>query len=129
MFLDEALVLPVSARTATTTSGYITNYCGASGAIVFVNVTAISDTPSITNLKIVVEDGFGNSVDVYTLTPTSAITSTGRSALAIYPVGSLATGGFAGTPVIGVLPNKFKITVTHGDADSITYGVYIKFIN
>ncbi|HEV8175550.1 MAG TPA: hypothetical protein VGP91_18075 [Actinoplanes sp.] len=90
------------------------------GCLVLIDVTAIAATPSVVP-KI---EGVTASGAVYAILTGAAITATGQTALKVYP-GITAAANVA---VSDVLPQKIKVTLTHGDADSITYSVDLVLI-
>lgn len=108
-----------AARTATPTAvtRRVDKY---TGCVLIIDVTAISATPSVVP-KI---EGVAASGAVYPLLTGAAITATGQTALKIYP-GITASANVA---VSDVLPQTIKVTLTHGDADSITYSVDLVLI-
>ncbi len=86
------------------------------GIIVFLDATAIAATPSIT-LSI---DGYDHNADeVYTLLDGAAVTAVSHNVYRVYP-GIAETANVAADDV---LPGIVRISVAHGDADSITYSV------
>jgi hypothetical protein len=113
----DATVLASAARTATTNSSDQTNYNGR-GVIVTLDVTAITDTPSLT---LSIEAKMGSNYEAL-LTASAAVTATGTHTYIVYP-----GVGEAGADVVQVagfpLPRTWRVTVTHADADSATYSV------
>lgn len=106
-------ILASAARTATNTSDVFT--AGGAGIRVFINVTAITDTPSITaKIQGVAPDG-----TAYDLLTSAAIVATGLTVLTIYPGATVAANVTLSLPA----PRRFKVVMTHSDADSITYSV------
>ena len=108
-------ILGSAARTVNTLSSLFTNH-NAVGAIFFINVTAITLTPSIT-IHIACSDGV--SFTRYA-SFTTAITAIGIYAYTLYPG---AVGGVAGSFIGLPLPRSFRVEIDHLDADSITYSV------
>lgn len=107
--------LASAARTATVSSADITNYNGH-GLLVFFDCTASAVTPSIT-LKIQGKDPASGKY--YTILESAAITGTATN---VYRVDPLLTAA-ANTIAKDLVPDTFRITMTHSDADSITYSV------
>ncbi len=110
--------LPVytsSARTATPTAVTIpTN--GAAGIHLVINVTAMAASPSVVPTIDGIESVTGTA---YNLLTGLAIVATGITVLKIAPgIASIANASASDR-----LPNNIRITMTHGDADSITYTV------
>lgn len=86
------------------------------GLQVIINVTAIAATPSV----VPTIEGYEEQAGVYyTLLTGAAITGTGLTVLTVYP-GIAAVANLA---VSNFLPPVWKLKMTHGDADSITYYV------
>lgn len=108
-------VLASAARTATASSSDITNYNGR-GAHIVINVTAVTSTPSVV---FTVEGKDALSSAYYTILTSAAITGTGTTALTVYPGATAA----ASVAVSQILPRTWRVTATHGDADSITFSV------
>jgi hypothetical protein len=111
----EGTLLASAARTTTTNSADQTNHNGR-GVLVFVNVTAVTSSPSVT-VAIQEKDPISGT---YTAILTSAaITGPGHTVLAVYPGVTVAANVAASHP----LPRTWRVAVTHGNADSITYSV------
>ena len=108
-------ILASAARTATASSADITNYNGR-GAHIVINVTAVTSTPSVV---FTVEGKDALSSAYYTILTSAAITGTGTTALTVYPGATAA----ANVAVSQILPRTWRVTATHGDADSITFSV------
>lgn len=108
-------VLPSVARIATISSPDIPNI-GANGVHIVIDVTDVTATPSVVPT---VEGKDPLSGKYYTLLTGAAITATGTTILKVFPsataVANLAANDF--------VPSKFRVTMTHGDADSITYSI------
>jgi hypothetical protein len=91
------------------------NY-NAKGVRVFVNVTAVTATPSLV-VTIEVKDPVSG---VYTAILTSAAIATAvHTVLTVYPGATVAAGVTLSIP----LGKIWRVTVTHGDTDSATYSV------
>jgi len=113
----DVTLLASAARTSTTSSADQVNYNGR-GVLVTLNVTALAATPSVV-LSIEAKMG---AVYEALLTASAAVTATGIHSYLVYPGVGAASGDIvqvAGFP----LPRTWRVTVTHGDADSITYVV------
>lgn len=112
---QEGVAFASAARTATVSSADITNYQGT-GITVVLDVTAKGTAPSIT-LKIQVKDpASGKYVDVLT---SAAVTTVSTNTYRVYPGLTAA----ANVTVNGIIGKTFRITMTHSNADSITYSV------
>lgn len=104
-----------AARTATPTAATFSS-SGRRGLHVVINVTAVTATPSV----VPTIDAYDSLSQVwYTLLAGSAITATGATVLKVYP-GIAAQANAAASDV---LPGQWRVLMTHGDADSITYSV------
>lgn len=111
----EDTALSNAVRTATTNSPDITNSHGK-GAIVVLDVTASSGSPSIT-FKIQGKDAAsGKYYDILTST---AVTSVSTTVLKVYPGLTAAANSIAND----ILPHTWRVVVEHSNADSIDYGV------
>ena len=111
----EETILASAARTATTNSADFTNF-NARGGHFQINVTSITATPSITPTIQGKDPVSGTYYDILVGT---AITTTGITILKVYP-GILAIANGAASDI---LPRTYRVSVAHGDADSITYSV------
>lgn len=117
---QSGILLASAARTATISSPDQTNYNGR-GAHVILAVTAASDSPSIV-LKIEGKDAAGN---YYTLLEGAAVTGTSTNIYKVMPW----IAAVANVSAPDLVPRTWRVTVTHGDTDSITYGVYYALDN
>ncbi len=88
----------------------------ARGLIVIIDVTAVTATPSVVPTINGLDPVSGDNYNILT---GAAITATGTVALRIDPAITSVTNLAAGD----VTPENVLITMTHGDADSITYTV------
>lgn len=109
-------VLPSAARTATPDSFEYEVQGGASGLILVIDVTAIVTTPSITVTIAGVDRVSGKT---YTILASAAIVAVGTTVLKVGPGLPVA----ANVSANDFLPPVFRVTVTHGNANSITYSV------
>ena len=110
------VLYPSAATTATHSLGPFGNN-NAKGVILLVDVTAETDTASVTP-SIQAQDANSDWVDIGTAA--AAIAATGNYSYCLYP--AAINGNFTegdGMP----LPTDFRITFTHADADSLTYSV------
>ncbi len=112
---SEETVLASAARTATVSSADLTNY-NARGVTVVIDVTAITDTPSVIAT---VQGKDPLSGKYFTLLESAAITGTGTTVLVVHPSITASTNLKAQLP----LPRTWRVTLTHADADSITYSI------
>jgi len=120
---QEMTLFASAARTATVASALQTNY-NARGLMIFVDVTAVTDTPAVTPILYAVDPV---SADVQSLWQAStAIATTGNRLYVLYPGN---TDGAQLTDKDTVpLPRSWKLYMSHGDADSITYSVGMSYI-
>lgn len=116
---SESTLLASAARTAETSSPDQNNYA-AKGAIFFLRVSAITDTPSIT-LRVYTKDSISGQYGL--LVEFGAVTAEGNYVYILYP-GAVETAATANLEIQGLpLPRTWKALITHADADSITYSV------
>lgn len=108
-------LLASAARTATVSSSDIRLY-NARGVRVFINATALAATPSVVP-TIEMKDPVSGA---YTAVLTGAAITTAAPThviLEVYPGSTAAANLVASRPIGGV----FRLTMTAGDADSLTY--------
>jgi hypothetical protein len=116
----DGTALASAARTATTSSADLTNYNG-DGVLVILRVSAITTAPSLV-LTIEGKDPASGVYYALNANPT-AVAATGTF---VYELGEGASGAAAGgitQRTAGQLPRVFRVTVTHGNANSVTYSV------
>lgn len=116
-----AVLLASAARTTTVTSEQISSG-GAGHLTLCIDVTALAATPAVTPAVQVQEISGGAWKAIWTAAAAiTDVTGTGTYLYAI-GVGLLASvpGGYTDVENV-VLPPVFRIVLTHGDADSITY--------
>lgn len=106
-------VFASAARTATPTPGDYT-MSGRRGMHLVIDVTALSDTPSVVPQ---VEAYDPLSGRWYALLTGAAITATGTTVLKVYP--GIATQINAAAS--DIVPDRWRVTMTHADSDSVTY--------
>lgn len=104
-----------AARTATPTAVELTTD-GARGVHVVIDVTAIGAAPSVTPTLAAYDPLSGKW---YALLTGAAITATGTTVLKVYP-GITAAANVAASDVV---PDTFRVSMAHGNGDSITYTV------
>lgn len=115
-----AVAIASEARTATNNSGDLTNSFHK-GCHVIIDVTATADTPSVVPT---IQGKDSVSGKYYTLLVGAAITTTGTTVLRVYP--DLAPS--ANLIADDIVPSKFRVLMTHADADSITYSVGVSLV-
>lgn len=103
-----------AARTATPTASAAYAIQAIRGITVWVKVTAVTATPSV-----VLTIQSQNPIDgLYaTMFTFNAVTAVGESFFKVYP----GITGVAGEKFNDIMPRNFKLQMTHGNADSITY--------
>lgn len=92
-----------------------------SGIHIIIDVTSITDTPSVVP---VIEAKDPISGKYYALLTGAAITATGTTILKVFP-GATAAANLAANDI---LPLVYRVKMTHGDADSITYSISANLI-
>jgi hypothetical protein len=107
--------LASAARTASVNSADLINY-NAKGLHLIIDVTAITDTPSIT-VEIQGKDEVSGKY--YAILTSAAIVATGTTVLKVFP----ALTAVVNTVANDILPRIWRVSVTNADADSITYSV------
>jgi hypothetical protein len=116
----EVILYASAARTATPTAAEF-GANGAHGLHLVINVSTLAASPSV----VPTIDGYNTlSNGWYNLLTGAAITATGTTVLKIYP-GIVAVASAAASDVI---PNKLRLVLTHGDADSITYSAAVHLV-
>lgn len=117
---NEVTVYSSAARTATPTATDLTNY-NHRGVVVVIDVTAITDTPSVT---FTIEGKSTLGSDYYTILASAAITGTGVTVLRVYP----GLTAVANQTANDIIPRLWRVTPVHADADSITYSVSANYV-
>lgn len=103
----------------TTTSSVIVQTKGATGVIATINVTDLqATTPS---LILSIEGYDPSTASFYTILADAAVATVTSSSISIAP-GLPAT---ANVSIPAVLPDTIRVTVSHGDTDTVTYAVYL----
>lgn len=115
--LAPAEALASAARTATTNSADIVNTRGR-GVAVLLNLTAFTTAADLT-LKIQRKNADGTYTDILTGV---SITATGKSTYILDAVAGAEAGGFTKTAA-AMLPQTWRVSVVHGNANSHTYSV------
>lgn len=115
----ELTLLASAARTATVQSSDQVNY-NHRGVIITIDVTSVSDTPTIT-MTVEIKDSIGNTYNI--ILTAVGITATGRFVFVIYPSTLTAAAGGITQVVQNPLPRTWRINMVHTDSDSITYSV------
>ena len=111
-----------SARTSTPTAVTFTNEHNR-GILIVVSVTTGAATPSVTPSLAYADPVTGSYITLWTAA--AAITSTGAASYKylVYPgIGTTEEAGITENVPLP-LPRSMQLTMTHGDADSLTYSV------
>lgn len=114
-------VFESGARTATVSSAFKENPGNYRGIKLFVEVASVTDTPSVV---FTVEVKNHRTGTYHTVLASAAVVSAVNTVYEVYPAGA-ATANVRATFHIG---RGFRVTATHADADSITYGVWAEWI-
>lgn len=125
---QSVVLLASAARTATPTLGpgndigYLTNHQRFKGAHVILDVTAIAATPSIT---VDIEGYDYGSSTWYNIGTSAAVTGVSTNVYKVHPdLTALANLVFKDG-----IPFLWRVTVTHADADSITYSLAVNYLD
>lgn len=108
------IVLLASAARTTLQSTSFNTQC--LGGLVFIDITAVSGSPSLT-FTLKGQDPASNKT--YTILASSALVGTGTTVLRVHPDLTAA----ANTIAKDILPHQCLLTVAVGTADSVTYSV------
>lgn len=108
------------ARTATATATIATK---SLGGLFIINVSAVTDTPSVTFTISGVDPS--NSANTWDILASAAITGTGTTVLRVHPSLTASANAIAKD----ILPAALKVTATHADTDSITYSMEFVGVN
>ena len=104
-----------AARTATPTAVVI-NTRRASGLYIVIDATAITASPSVVPTIDLVDSVSGKFVNLVTAAAVATVSTV------MLRIGRGLTAA-ANATVLEFLPDQVRVTMTHGDADSITYSV------
>jgi hypothetical protein len=113
------VLLSSEARTATNSVDFENRY--GSGIHVILDVTAVAATPSVVVTINALDNASGK---YYTLLTSAAVTGTGTYVYKVFP----AATAVANQVVNDIAPRNIRITLTHADADSITYSLGINTV-
>jgi hypothetical protein len=117
----DGTALASAARTGTTSSADITNYNG-DGALVILRVSVVPGTAPSLTLAVEGKDPASGVYYALNAAPT-AVTAVGTYVYEVGEGASGAAGGGVTQRTAGQLPRTFRVTVTHGNANSVTYSV------
>lgn len=108
-------LLASAARTASNDTADQVNY-DWKGVQITIDATAIAATPSVV---FTLQGKDPLSGKYYTILASAAVTAVSTTILRVYPGLTAA----ANTVANDVLPSTWRVSIAHGDADSITYSV------
>ena len=113
-----------AARTATVAGTTVTNY-NARGAVITINVTAVSGTNPTLVAKLQYSPDGGTAWIDYTAKPvTATISTTGQTALVVYPGVTEVANSAVSLP----LPRTLRMHYTIGAGASFTFATYFNWI-
>ena len=113
-------ILPLTARTTTESSAFFSNPGNFRGIRIYVEVTASSDTPSVTfAIQARNRRGSAGTAVYHALLTSAAVTGASSNCYEVYP-GEALVANVVASRHVGM---GFRVTATHGDADSITYRI------
>lgn len=118
--MSSKVILASAARTATTNSPDQVDPT-AEGVHVIINVTALAATPAVTP-KIQGKGPLGTYYDILVGTAITDVTVGTPPAVVVLKVGPGITAT-ANVSAADFLPDTWRVVMTHGDTDSITYSV------
>lgn len=112
----DAVLLASAARTATPAAADLTNF-GARGIRVVLDITV--DTGGLGSVTVAINGKDPASGKYYNLLTSASKSAVATTVLVVYPTITASANLIAQD----VLPQTFQITVTHGDANPLTYSV------
>ena len=112
-------LLASAARTATLQSADQTCYNGTK-MVVTVDISSITDTPSLTPYLQGKDSVSGNYFTIWTAT--AALTATG-TVMYLFALGGSGSAGSYTEAVNLIVPRTWRLGMTHADSDSATYSV------
>lgn len=116
--MSEVIAYASAARTATPTA-FVLDLSRISGLVVVIDVTAIGAAPSVVPTIDGIDVASGKAWNLLTGAALTAVTGTTPRVLKITPGIPVA----ANVAASDIVPERIRITMTHGNADSITYSV------
>ena len=120
--LEEVTLLGSAERTASLATATQTNY-NARGVMLILDVSAITDTPSI---QVVVQVMPILCGDYEAVLRGGQVTTVSLNSYVVYP-GAIAEGDVVKAASLP-LPRRWRVTVSHADADPITYSLTAHYI-
>jgi hypothetical protein len=119
---EQSALIASAARTATNNSAEQTNY-GNRGVKVFIDVTAVTGSPSVT-FSIQEKDSVGGDYRAILTSAAQTAAITAPVVLTVYPGCAAVANTVANEP----LSRTWRVAAAHGNADSITYSVSYCYI-
>lgn len=113
--MAEKLLYASASRTATPTA-VVVNAGRAKELRIVIDATAITATPSVVVTVDMVDSASGKFPNIIT---SAAIVAVGTTVLTV----ALGVTPAANVAVSAPIPQTFRVTATHGDADAITYTI------
>lgn len=118
--MSETVAYPSAARTATPAAAVL-DLVRIRALIVVIDVTAIGPAPSVVPTIDAIDVASGKAWNLLTGAALTAITGATPRVLRIAPGITVA----ANLAAADLVPERIRITMTHGNADSITYTVCV----
>ena len=124
---EDGELIATAAHTADQTSADQKNH-GWRGVQIFVDVTALSATPSVVPTLQIKDPSSGVYFDIAAFTPITDVTGTGHYVYTILP-GAVETIAATDHEIQALpLPSVWRLFMDHADADSITYSVGFSYL-
>jgi hypothetical protein len=111
-----------AARTATPSPHADKKARGAKGLLVFINVSLVPGSAPSVVFTVQGKDPISGTY--YTILASAAITGTGLTVLRVFPGGPVT----ANLAANDTLPEDWRVTATHGNANSLTYTVGAQYL-
>jgi hypothetical protein len=125
MFNEDRVLLASAARTATQTVGGANNR--HRGMVLVVNVTARAVATTLTPSLQLLDPASGEALTIWTAA--AAINSGDVTVAYLFYPSPLADAACLYTEAVDMaVPTRWQVTITHGDANSITYSVSVIMI-
>ncbi len=111
-------VLPSGSRTANIDSDDFRN-TGAKGLHLTIDATAVGAGPPVASITVTIQGRDSTSGKYYTILASVAIAAVGTTVLKVYPGLTAAANAVAND----LLPEYWRVSVTHANATAITYSI------
>ena len=119
--LNDVVIYTSAARTATSSVDRDDRHHPRVGMHLIIDVTAIAATPSVVPS---IQGYDATSNKYYDILVGAAITATGTTVLKVFPGATPA----ANTVANDFMPGRWRLLMTHADADSITFSVAVQMM-